>query len=224
MSKYKIVHFKSYIDGQVAKLLEQKNDNVKEILKEIKSNNAYKDTWNVINNLQETKNITEENVDIFVNENIDIARTIDLKEVNQFLNTIDCNIQLSKLDESINVLLFEEKSPTNIQKYIDAKHHVREHLLENTRIKEILCNLYENKNLSEPILQEFYDAENKETFFSSQKNKTCQLITEKISSENVTDADKLLLFEAREKINNLPFNEQNMEECVINMISLFKDE
>lgn len=195
----------------------------------LKENSELFKLFTIVTNLRNGR-VSEESVDGFINENIQFAKGINYRHIKYpFSKEI-------KSDDSffneIGTVLFEEKTPFNIEKYTNAYQSVRNHLLSLNKSDEKIFSMAKsvNENLSKidsedkVLVESFIKAplEDKSQLFENTKKSCLELISEHIS--NVDDIQtKVKMYEVKDKILTMEFNSKTYIQDIVKIHNLSKD-
>jgi hypothetical protein len=166
----------------------------------IKQDKNLSNYWLIMNNLQEGE-CKQEDVSMFINENIALMKSVDMTRINEMAAKFP-DPEYTDVEMAINTLLFENKTPANIQRFIDANGLLHSHLVGNREksqriatLNETLANLTEHK-----IIKEYLECNDRETFMENKKREATEYLNSLL--ENETDREtKLLIFENLHKIS-----------------------
>lgn len=176
------------------------------------------DIYFAIENLQ-SGIIQESEIDNYINFNI-----LFLKENNILFKNI--NIEktiITPIDESIQYLIDNERSPKNL--YIYNKHYdnIKQHILSNEiRLNE--SSIFENYNKLfdqipadiKIILEEISIIEDKKAYFLNIQENIINTIKQELSKTTNVD-EKLLLYEAKENISSINYDEKTYVDHIVFM-------
>jgi len=195
----------------------EKNDKktTSTILNEIKSNKELSKLYAIVDNLKRGK-VAEENVDNFINENIEFAKQVNYSKIKfPFNNSIKSD---EEIYNSIGKILFEEKNPFNLMEYNEAYANVRNNLLESNIRQKNLKKTVQKMNESLKSLDEA-DKILVEGFVSTPKNErgmlfetaksTCITLINKHISNCEDDSSKIKMYETKDVVFSMNYNESN---------------
>lgn len=185
------------------------------ILNEIKSNKELSKLYAIVDNLKRGK-VNEDNVDNFINENIEFAKEINYSKIKfPFNSTIKSD---EEIYNSIGKILFEEKNPFNLIEYNEAYSNVRNNLLESNLTQKNLKETVQKLNESLQTLDDV-DKILVEGFVSTPKNErsvlfetakdTCITLINKHISNCDSDSSKVKMYETKDIVLSMNYNENN---------------
>lgn len=195
----------------------------------LKENSELFKLFTIVTNLRNGR-VSEESVDGFINENVQFAKDINYRRIKYpFSKEI-------KSDDSffneIGTVLFEEKTPFNIEKYTNAYQNVRSHLLSLNKSDEKIFSMAKsvNENLSKIdaedkfLVESFIKAplEDKGQLFESTKKSCLELISEHISQVDDIQT-KVKMYEVKDKILTMEFNSKTYIQDIVKIHNLSKD-
>lgn len=183
------------------------------ILNEIKSNKELSKLYAIVDNLKRGK-VNEDNVDNFINENIEFAKEINYSKIKfPFNNTVKSD---EEIYNSIGKILFEEKNPFNLIEYNEAYSNVRNNLLESNLTQKNLKETVQKLNESLQTLDDV-DKVLVEGFVSTPKNErsvlfetakaTCITLINKHISNCDSDSSKVKMYETKDVVFSMNYNE-----------------
>lgn len=195
----------------------------------LKENSELFKLFTIVTNLRNGR-VSEESVDGFINENVQFAKNINYKSIKYpFSKEI-------KSDESffneIGTVLFEEKTPFNLEKYTNAYQSVRNHLLSLNKSDEKIFSMAKsvNENLSKidaedkVLVESFIKAplEDKSMLFESTKKSCLEIISEHVSQVDDIQT-KVKMYEVKDKILTMEFNSKTYIQDIVKIHNLSKD-
>jgi len=128
MKKYNYVAFKEYLADLLVEMHNTENNKLmKELLNEFKTNKSLANLHSIVENFKSI--VSPELIDTFISENQKLAKEINLKPLKESINTIELNP--SEFDKALNTILFERKTATNLNTYLEAYATVKNTLTEN---------------------------------------------------------------------------------------------
>lgn len=136
----------------------------------------------------------------FLRENIKIAKTIKTQDFQNTLKKLG-NPQMSRLDEAIGIILFEEKNPDNLVQWLKAWDLVKESLCSKFKLDEAKQRIRESAKQfqdSDKMLLETVLSGNSEKAFELLKEDTISLIGTHIEKAT-SPQDKLDFYQIKEK-------------------------
>ena len=195
----------------------------------LKENSELFKLFTIVTNLRNGR-VSEESVDGFINENVQFSKDINYRHIKYpFSKEI-------KSDENffneIGTVLFEEKTPFNIEKYTNAYQSVRNHLLSLNKSDEKIFSMAKsvNENLSKidaedkVLVESFIKAplEDKSMLFESTKKSCLEIISEHISQIDDIQT-KVKMYEVKDKILTMEFNSKTYIQDIVKIHNLSKD-
>lgn len=177
--------------------------------------------WMIMNNLQEGE-CSPENVSMFINENIELMKSVNMGKINEMASKF-ADPEYSDIEKAINTLLFEKKTPANIQKFIDANGLLHSHLVSNHEKSVKMASLQETLNkLSEhKIVKEYLESPDRNTFFEAKKEEARDYLNG-LLKEAEDKETRLLIFENLNKMSSMT-EPENFIESILAIDELLSD-
>lgn len=172
-----------------------------------------RDTGNIyfaVENLQ-SGIVEEKHVDQYIDYNINF-----LRGNKHILNNVVINpAHVCQIDEDIEYLISHEITPKTYTLYNEAYDRLRQHLLSNKEnlSESHIYKMYEEKLNQLPpstiaILEELSEIEDKATYFQETQQNILTMLKEELLKAGDSD-QKVLIYEAREKICSLTYNDSD---------------
>lgn len=204
---------KNLISNYINNVFSQKDEKgVRAIVKEFKKNPSLKEAYYAINNLQYG---TCNDVDDFISHNKKIYT-----ENKHGFDSYQFKVgKLSQTDESISYVLENEKKASNYEKYDRHYENVKNHIKKNKVLKENqqkvkeLLNTIKSKS-DQKIFKQLCESQDKEDFFVNYRDQVILQINSMLSEEKNKE-QRLLLFEAKEKIKEKLFTQKGFVDDVM---------
>jgi len=195
-----VISIKNTIDV----LLKENTDNLQKVSVFLKSNPSVANTYFAIGNLQHG---TSQDVDDFINLNLNFIKegAKDFKIGNTSLVKAD----LTGIDESIEYLCLNERTPLNIAEYQGHYKALKEEIQRRTQVSSMSVeNILEKADTDEKraVLNELALSESKEGYLENMKVKTIDALQERIMLEENAE-DKVKLYELRDRVSGIAFDE-----------------
>lgn len=228
-----ITYVKKAFDLMLVEAIQNKNKELtKKLTTALKEDKSFAKAYMLIHNLEQGVESKTYDVDSFIQENRKVAKGLNLESIKQFklnINKKDMSKQFPIL-EHINVVLFKEVTPYNLSTVTESIEVVKNHLTEikerGTKLDiEVLEEKYSllPKEDQQFILECYKSSPEQieEMFSGKQKAIISKLKTILEQTENTED--KLLIFETKEKVQDLKFDSNNFAQTLIEMYSLEKE-
>lgn len=197
------------------------------ILNTIKENVEIAKLYSIVHNLKNGET-DKDNVDSFINENISFARKLDYNKIKYPFEK--GQISENNLYNDIGMVLFEEKTSFNLNQYNKAYNNIKNNLLKPLGIKgkiekakKISEGLNSIDEQDKVLVESFLRTPSKErkNIFENTKSECISKIKGMI--ENTEDSDlKLKMFEAKEMIQEMSFEEKSYIQDMVKIHNLNK--
>jgi len=187
----------------------------------------------LVNNMERgIENDDSYDVDMFIQENRKIAKLLNLNAMQEGLDldTEGMSLQYPIL-EHIDNILFNKVTPFNLSEITKSYNFVKTHLMEirdkskgNPLDVEKLEEQYQSLNEGDrTFLLEFYKTPSaeKETLFESKKNTVINKL-KTILTEAKSNDERLLIFETKNQIEEMPYNDITYLQDLVNIYDLEK--
>lgn len=126
----KYIKVKNFFDNILTESLNSDKNKAKRLINSLKKSKDFSTFYTVINNLQNGI-VLNENYDLYLTLNKQMLSNHNLNDYKE--STENINMDLNKLDEAINLFLFENQSYLNFNDYNNAEKIIIENLISNTK-------------------------------------------------------------------------------------------
>lgn len=188
MKKHNLIAFKEYLTDVLVEMHNINNTKVlKALLNEFKTNKNVGTLHAIVENFKAV--VSPDMVDTLISENQKLAKTIKVKELKPSLE--QCNVQPTEFEDALNRILFERKTATNLQQYLESYSLVKNTLIENyNKHQQLKENTDRLKTLTESM-----DEATIELVTSILKTDMGTVLAEQVD-ETLTIVDKLIAEES----------------------------
>jgi hypothetical protein len=210
-----IIKIKKGIDNLLQEsYLNKESNSSKLILEEIANNKNLQILYYTVNNLENPPALQESEIEDFINENIKFSNSIDKSELKGLSSKLN-NLELTDLEKSISIVLFEERNALNFVEYNESKKMIYEHIKSKNVKNNLDLSQFSEEELS--LAKNFID--NPETVFK-QISEECLSVLDNKLNEASDDETKMLIYKTKEKIYETQLKNQYEVDNLINLISL----
>lgn len=214
-----IVANKNILSSLIKESIENKEKKkLENILDSFKKNKILSEAYFAIDNLQ--YGVVKENLRNYVIDHINILREHRnalsiVKNIKPFqLTPIDNDIEyLSKHSRNAKNYNIWESKIFNIVSHIEKNTELASKNIDKEKILESLKKMPENHK---KIVQELASADNKKEFYHNFKSKCLIEINALLEGEENKE-DKLILYEVKDKVNELNYNEKGYVKDIVMM-------
>jgi hypothetical protein len=210
-----IIKIKKGIDNLLQEsYLNKESNSSKLILEEIANNKNLQILYYTVNNLENPPALQESEIEDFINENIKFSNSIDKSDLKGLSSKLN-NLELTDLEKSISIVLFEERNALNFVEYNESKKMIYEHIKSKNVKNNLDLSQFSEEELS--LAKNFID--NPETVFK-QISEECLSVLDNKLNEASDDETKMLIYKTKEKIYETQLKNQYEVDNLINLISL----
>jgi hypothetical protein len=210
-----IIKIKKGIDNLLQEsYLNKESNSSKLILEEIANNKNLQILYYTVNNLENPPALQESEIEDFINENIKFSNSIDKSDLKGLSSKLN-NLELTDLEKSISIVLFEERNALNFVEYNESKKMIFEHIKSKNVKNNLDLSQFSEEELS--LAKNFID--NPETVFK-QISEECLSVLDNKLNEASDDETKMLIYKTKEKIYETQLKNQYEVDNLINLISL----
>jgi hypothetical protein len=210
-----IIKIKKGIDNLLQEsYLNKESNSSKLILEEIANNKNLQILYYTVNNLENPPALQESEIEDFINENIRFSNSIDKSDLKGLSSKLN-NLELTDLEKSISIVLFEERNALNFVEYNESKKMIYEHIKSKNVKNNLDLSQFSEEELS--LAKNFID--NPETVFK-QISEECLSVLDNKLNEASDDETKMLIYKTKEKIYETQLKNQYEVDNLINLISL----
>lgn len=238
------------IDG-IIKKDKTKKEVYKKYLKALKENKILKTQYLIYKNLETKVESDINKATEYVNENISLLAEFskdDIKKANkEIINLLGENSKLLKADyprkdlhENISFLINNKKTSSNIDKILECKHSITEHIITNKEKEPVSESIVPTKVLAELIGKKFNekystldestknilkviiesDEEKQKTFFKESITNCINLVDESLKNQDTNTKEKLL--KVKDKLLRMEYNNEEFPQEIVKLINLEK--
>lgn len=209
----------------------EKNDKgtINALLKELKSNPKLKTLYAIVDNLKNGE-VPVRKIDAFINENIRMAKAIDFSEFDKLIKE-EREEEKSELIECIGVLLFKDKTASTISEHYRASLFVKNHLIEvntweedyKTKLAEYSKKYVKMDTADKALFESFIKTKSvdREELFNNLVSECITVIEGQIAGD-VTLADKVRLYEAKDRVSSIEYNKEDYADKMVKIHLLKK--
>lgn len=213
-----IINIKKAIDILLESSYQNKDsDKFKIIFEELSKDENLQLLYFCINNLQNPPLMEESEVEDFINENIKLASTINLKNIEKINNISKVN--LSEMDTAIQTVLFEERNAINFVEFNKSKKLIHENIIKKIKTPNINLEEFDPKDVQ--FIKEYID--NPKEKYEEICNDCLSILNEKLTDETLDADTKFLIYETKTKILENQINCKFSPENVIDILNLKKN-
>lgn len=211
-----IIKIKKGIDNllQESYLNKESNNNSKLILEELANDKNLQILYYSVNNLENPPVLEESEIEDFINENIKFSKQVDKKYLVELASKLN-NLELTDLEKSINMVLFEERNALNFTEYNNSKKTIFENIRAKSKSTALDLSQYSEEEVS--FVKTFM--ESPEKIFKQISEECLSILDSKLSQES-DDETKMLIYKTKEKIYESHLRNNFDTSNLISLISL----
>ncbi len=211
-----IIKIKKGIDNllQESYLNKESNNNSKLILEELANDKNLQILYYSVNNLENPPVLEESEIEDFINENIKFSKQVDKKYLVELASKLN-NLELTDLEKSINMVLFEERNALNFTEYNNSKKTIFENIRAKSKSTALDLSQYSEEEVS--FVKTF--VESPEKIFKQISEECLSILDSKLNQES-DDETKMLIYKTKEKIYESHLRNNFDTSNLISLISL----
>lgn len=211
-----IIKIKKGIDNllQESYLNKESNNNSKLILEELANDKNLQILYYSVNNLENPPVLEESEIEDFINENIKFSKQVDKKYLVELASKLN-NLELTDLEKSINMVLFEERNALNFTEYNNSKKTIFENIRAKSKSTALDLSQYSEEEVS--FVKTFM--ESPEKIFKQISEECLSILDSKLNQES-DDETKMLIYKTKEKIYESHLRNNFDTSNLISLISL----
>jgi hypothetical protein len=210
-----IIKIKKGIDNLLQEsYLNKESNSSKLILEELANNKNLQILYYTVNNLENPPALQESEIEDFINENIKFSNSIDKSDLKGLSSKLN-NLELTDLEKSISVVLFEERNALNFIEYNESKKMIFEHIKSKNAVNSLDLSQFSEEEIA--LAENFIN--NPEIVFK-QISEECLSVLDNKLNEASDDETKMLIYKTKEKIYETQLKNQYEVDKLINLISL----
>jgi len=211
-----IIKIKKGIDNllQESYLNKESNNNSKLILEELANDKNLQILYYSVNNLENPPVLEESEIEDFINENIKFSKQVDKKYLVELASKLN-NLELTDLEKSINMVLFEERNALNFTEYNNSKKTIFENIKAKSKSTALDLSQYSEEEVS--FVKTFMESPEK---IFKQISEECLSILDSKLNEESDDETKMLIYKTKEKIYESHLRNNFDTSNLISLISL----
>lgn len=211
-----IIKIKKGIDNllQESYLNKESNNNSKLILEELANDKNLQILYYSVNNLENPPVLEESEIEDFINENIKFSKQVDKKYLVELASKLK-NLELTDLEKSINMVLFEERNALNFTEYNNSKRTIFENIKSKSKKVGLDLSQYSEEEVS--FVKTYMESPEK---IFKQLSEECLSILDSKLNEESDDETKMLIYKTKEKIYESHLRNNFDTSNLISLISL----
>lgn len=211
-----IIKIKKGIDNllQESYLNKESNNNSKLILEELANDKNLQILYYSVNNLENPPVLEESEIEDFINENIKFSKQVDKKYLVELASKLK-NLELTDLEKSINMVLFEERNALNFTEYNNSKRTIFENIKSKSKNVGLDLSQYSEEEVS--FVKTYMESPEK---IFKQISEECLSILDSKLNEESDDETKMLIYKTKEKIYESHLRNNFDTSNLISLISL----